>query len=353
MSRVLFFLTLIAVFLSAGSSTVAQSQLQIDWCYGNVITTSDLKINSCSAVITGGKFTGKELAAAFYNRGIAYKNKGSYDLAISDFEKAIQSDPTVAIYYFMRGSVRMRFPETPARIDDVQPDSPAATAGFMPGDVVLVIDGHPIKTFADMQRVLTISAERTLEFVVARGGVRKTLKATPSLKEITDPTGKVHRIGFLGMSTSLGADGARLYDGALADLNEAIRLNPKNADFLYHRCVFRAIAGVELQQALDDCTNAIENAAILGSMRQGTLADPHALIYLRLGDFDKAIDAYNAALALAPRSASDLYGRGLAKLRKGDSSGGKDDIGAAKAIQPRIAEEWGFYGLTVYGFKVE
>ena len=196
MSRVLFFLILIAVFLSAGSPTVAQSQLQIDRCSGKVISTPDLQINSCSAVIKNGKLTGEDLAAAFYNRGIAYKNKGSYDLAISDFDKSIQSDPTVANSYFMRGSVRMRFPETPARIDDVQSGGAAAAAGFMPGDVVLVIDGSPIKTFADMQRILTISAERTLEFVVNRGGVRKTLKATPSLKEITDPTGKVRRIAL-------------------------------------------------------------------------------------------------------------------------------------------------------------
>ena len=46
-----------------------------------------------------------------------------------------------------------------ARVDAVQPDSAAATAGFQPGDLVLAIDGHSVESFADMQRIVSASAD--------------------------------------------------------------------------------------------------------------------------------------------------------------------------------------------------
>jgi hypothetical protein len=45
---------------------------------------------------------------------------------------------------------------------------------------------------------------------------------------------------------------------------------------------------------------------------------------------------YSSALRVNPKSASSLYGRGLAKLKKGDTSGGNADIAAAKAIEANI-----------------
>jgi hypothetical protein len=55
-----------------------------------------------------------------------------------------------------------------------------------------------------------------------------------------------------------------------------------------------------------------------------------------MGQWDWAIDDYNAALRINPMLASSLYGRGLAKLKKGDPTGGNADIAAAKAIEANI-----------------
>src|SRR5438034_7994448 len=45
-------------------------------------------------------------------------------------------------------------PSTIARVDGVVADGAAATAGFKVGDVVVQIDGKPIESFADMQRMV-------------------------------------------------------------------------------------------------------------------------------------------------------------------------------------------------------
>jgi regulator of sigma E protease len=92
---------------------------------------------------------------------------------------------------------------TTARVDAVQAESAAATAGFKPGDVVLSIDGRHVDSFADMQRIVSTSAGETLAIVVERGGAEVTLKATPALKEVKDNFGNTHRMGVLGISRSL------------------------------------------------------------------------------------------------------------------------------------------------------
>ena len=94
---------------------------------------------------------------------------------------------------------------TSARVDTVQPASAAQAAGFMPGDLVVAIDGEKIDSFADMQRIVSISAGETLNIEVERGGAHVTLKATPQLKEIKDNFGNAHRLGVLGISRSMAA----------------------------------------------------------------------------------------------------------------------------------------------------
>jgi regulator of sigma E protease len=90
-----------------------------------------------------------------------------------------------------------------ARVDTVQADSAAATAGFQPGDIVSAIDGQSIDNFADMQRIVGDNAGRTLTVKVERNGAQLLLKATPALKEVKDSFGNVHRIGILGISRSM------------------------------------------------------------------------------------------------------------------------------------------------------
>ena len=44
-------------------------------------------------------------AAAYFNRGKAYYDKGQYDQAISDFTKALEIDPRFAVAYHFRAMV--------------------------------------------------------------------------------------------------------------------------------------------------------------------------------------------------------------------------------------------------------
>jgi regulator of sigma E protease len=91
-------------------------------------------------------------------------------------------------------------PSTTAQVDTVQVGSAAEAAGFKSGDVVKAIDGSPIGSFSDMQRVVGTKAGDTLNFTVKRGDTTIELKATPELKEVKDSFGNVHRLGVLGIT---------------------------------------------------------------------------------------------------------------------------------------------------------
>jgi regulator of sigma E protease len=88
------------------------------------------------------------------------------------------------------------------KVDQVQPGSPAAAAGFKPGDMVLSIDGTKIDSFADMQRIVSDSAGDRLNIAVERDGKQITLQATPQLKDEKDVFGNVYHTGLLGIMRS-------------------------------------------------------------------------------------------------------------------------------------------------------
>jgi len=69
-----------------------------------------------------------------------------------------------------------------ARIDEVQPNSPAAAAGLLPGDVSTAIDGAERRDFAAVQAVVSTAPGRTLQVQVRRGERAEMLQLTPAAR---------------------------------------------------------------------------------------------------------------------------------------------------------------------------
>ncbi|NWG47239.1 MAG: RIP metalloprotease RseP [Alphaproteobacteria bacterium] len=90
-----------------------------------------------------------------------------------------------------------------ARVGDVLPRSVAERAGFEPGDLILSVDGRPIRDFRDLQTTVVVAASRPLEVVVERDGERRTLTVTPALTEMKDETtGLTQKGGQLGIRST-------------------------------------------------------------------------------------------------------------------------------------------------------
>jgi regulator of sigma E protease len=84
------------------------------------------------------------------------------------------------------------------RVNDVVAGSAAESAGIKPGDLVVSIDGKNVESFADMQKIVSVSAGRDLEIVVDRNDQVKTLHATPRSEHVSI-LGFSHDEGRLGI----------------------------------------------------------------------------------------------------------------------------------------------------------
>jgi regulator of sigma E protease len=87
------------------------------------------------------------------------------------------------------------------RVGTVVADSAASRAGFQVGDRVVTIDGAPIESFMDMQRIVSASSDVPLAIDVQRADTLVHLIATPERKDVKGQFGTA-RIGVLGLGAS-------------------------------------------------------------------------------------------------------------------------------------------------------
>ena len=140
---------------------------------------------------TLGNMTAEEQAGSFHHQSVGPRSAIVAAGPMANFLLAIVIFAGMSLYFGKPSSI--------PRVDVVQADSVAASAGFQVGDVVVSIDGNSIESFADMQRIVSTNAGSKLTFKVSRGNALITLSATPALKEVKDIFGNSHKIGVLGI----------------------------------------------------------------------------------------------------------------------------------------------------------
>ncbi len=84
-------------------------------------------------------------------------------------------------------------------VAEIVPNSPAAAAGFMPGDRFVSVDGQPVESFADVQRLVSGRAGDAIVFVMLRDGKEVVLTATPDIVEQKDALGNTIKVGVIGV----------------------------------------------------------------------------------------------------------------------------------------------------------
>jgi len=103
-----------------------------------------------------------------------------------------------------------------ARIDEVQPDSPAAAAGLQAGDVVISVDGGEISDFPGLQRAIASSPGTALDLVVRRDDQEIPIEVRPRAHP-ENP-----RIGVIGVGHTSSFE-SRERIGPLTALGEGAR----------------------------------------------------------------------------------------------------------------------------------
>jgi regulator of sigma E protease len=160
------------------------------------------------------------------------------------------------------------------RIAAVEPNSPAAAAGFKVGDVIVSIDNAKIDNFSDVQRIVNFSPGLTLTVMVERGGALFTLKATPAERD---------RKGMLGITRSNEPGDVRTDPvGAL----EAVWLGADKTWFVVETTLTYLRDVVMGRQSADQIGGPIKIAQISGEVAKlgfGPLLDLTALLSVSIG----------------------------------------------------------------------
>ena len=109
-------------------------------------------------------------------------------------------------------------------VAEVRPDSPAASAGFQPGDRFVSVNGSHVDTFADVQRIVSGRAGDPITFVVLRNGTEVTLTATPEVIEQKDALGNTIKTGVIGVVNNSEMGQPRLITyGPMEAVGQALR----------------------------------------------------------------------------------------------------------------------------------
>ncbi len=256
-----------------------------------------------------------EDAGVLARRGAASAGRGDYQHALDDLTRAVELSPSNSEYVYQRGEVFLAMKE-------------------------------PQKASGDFDQALALRPDYVAA-LMSRAALRIDAKdiadALPDLEAVDKIVAKQADVRFRMAFDYLYADllpqAITQYDIWIAAHGDDARM----AIALSARCKARAMLGLDLPAALRDCNAAISRS---DKLHNPDFLDNLALLRFRLGDYDKSIGEYDAALKLRPHNAWSLYGRGLAKLKKNTRNEGQADLEEAVKISPGVADAYKSMGIA-------
>ncbi len=313
--------------------------------------SGDAAIAFCDRALASGKFTGRELATVYINRGYERGTKNDRDGEFSDYEAAIRADPTYALAYSNRGTVNRRWGKLDLALEDlneaIRLDATADAynrrgliykdksdlenalkdfndaVGLDSNHLSALINradlyrqtGKPELATADYKKALSLNADAaTRQNVVAAlsslGVTTGDKDADPDYQGCEKLSGAAALAACDRAIASENFGGAELSelhrlrgwerrerndaDGAMSDYNLALQVNPANLNAYYHR---------------------------------GRLFYARNQLELAIKDFDEAI-------RLKPDYANAFWNRGKAFQKKGDIEPARRDYNTALSLNP-------------------
>jgi tetratricopeptide (TPR) repeat protein len=255
-------------------------------------------------------------AADYNRRGAAFASRREFDQALSALTRACELQPDNPQYLYQRGMVYWQLKQPDPAISDFD-----QSLKLKPEDLrvriaraqLLLQRGDNTLATADLDAADAIAPKEADERYQIAHLYERADRLAPAIAQFS-------------LWIDSHADDARLPDA------------------LNSRCWVRAIEGADLALALTDCNAALKRAA-KSSPFYAAVENSRALVFLRMGDYEKSLADYDASLKINPKNASSLYGRGIDKLRKQRTADGDADIAQATAIRPQITDEFKRRGI--------
>lgn len=172
--------------------------------FGPVITNKKIwGTDFCISLLPLGGFVKLAGESAEDSKGMSWEfnSKGLIEKFIIVFAGPLMNAFLAFVIFsaiFMIGQ-----PILTTQIREVKADSPALEAGLLKGDKITALDGHPVALWDDVLKIVHESSEKII-FTVERDGSTREVTVTPKIHEVSDLSGKKHKLPFVGISPSPG-----------------------------------------------------------------------------------------------------------------------------------------------------
>jgi tetratricopeptide (TPR) repeat protein len=269
--------------------------------------------NACGALIEGGNLTGADRANAFANSGAAHARAGDTHSALQDFATALAVDDSNSHALEGRANILIRsgqFDAAEPLVERLVAGGAGARAHLMQGEIA-----------------------------AGRGDYRAAVEAfDAALSE--DGHNAVALAGRARMKVALADN-----DGAMADFDSAIGIDPRLADARSGRC-WLALR-LNRDPANDGRAREDGEAAVNAAPRDFNAQTCLGILRLRAHQWDGAKAAFETAIAIRPGDPLALFGRGVARRRGGDGAG-LTDMNEARDFDHHIGERFDQLGVATY-----
>jgi regulator of sigma E protease len=176
---------------------------------GYVKFFGDANAASAGADEAVDRMTPEERQVAFHHKRVGQR---AAIVAAGPFANFVYAVFVLALLFMFYGQ-RV----TPPEVGRVLPDTPAAAAGFQPGDVIQAVDGDEVRRFEEVEEAVLLSPDRELTFRVQRGD--RVFEVAAAIRGVDAPEGEglPRRIGELGLLPANAARVGQVTPGAPAE----------------------------------------------------------------------------------------------------------------------------------------
>ena len=282
------------------------------------LDSANLAARSKAGPVADGSGPAPESAEALINQASAASGRRDYAGALALLDRAIAADGKRADAYVLRGRAKLSLNQAKAAMSDFD---------------------EALKLEPDNFEALLSRGAR----LARQGDLAKARMDLELAAKQTTPDGRA-RLRVAG-----AYEGGKDYADAIVQLDAIVAdrtTDEMRVTALNDRCWDRALMKQDLDKALADCNQALRIDA-----RNADVLDSRALVHMRRGELDQALADYDAAIKAQPPTAIILYARAAARMKKGLKADSDADVAAAKKLDPRIGEQARAEGVVESDFE--
>lgn len=359
MQRYIFWLLLAVIapfgaFAQSASAPAAEVSPEWAQCNGGPGISDDAQIAGCTAIIQAGQETSGRLAVAYRLRCDVLDEKNEYDAALRDCGQAIALDPNDAEAYRSRASLYFfgtrDYDRAIADLDQAIRLEPGSGGKHLFRGMAHARKGDYDRAIEDLDRALqlnpNLSGMATSELAEAKeakarlAGGQKLGDPRAWCQGHSFPQEGFRQDRVISGCTTLIDSGkenpsdlaedyfnrARAYDDrgdydrAVSDYEQAVKLDPKNAE-----AYFGLGSKHYLQGDYDRAISNLDRAVELKTPREDLYLTYRGYAYHARGQFDLAVADYSRVIKLHSDDANAFLHRSIAYNAKGNYDRALDD----------------------------